>query len=249
MFLLVILVPSVTHASMSCGPRGSQNLLTNYEMEKPYLQWFQSSADPSSLLQSKNIAHTFLAVKTRRAMPHTFPQKRTKEISISLHRISPQQQNTKKNQPNSHTNHQTCCFLLLSHSISLLATPLNLHGHSQHRHPALLSPQTPTFGIGETVRLTSRYYLLGMYLLEIGDTLFSVLLRANGEKQKQMQLLALACIISGLNNYIKTVNRYSRREALVQSGWGTQVVFTVVASAIVAACVLFLSTQAGNARE
>ena len=54
-------------------------------------------------------------------------------------------------------------------------------------------------------------------------------------------LLALACIISGLNNYIKTVNRYSRREALVQSGWGTQIVFTVVASAIVAACVLFLS--------
>lgn len=100
MFLLVILVPSATYASMSCGPRGSQNLLTNYEMEKPYLQWFQSSADPSSLLQSKNIAHTFLAVKTRRAMPHTFPQKRTKNISISLHRISPQQQNIKKNQPN-----------------------------------------------------------------------------------------------------------------------------------------------------
>lgn len=78
MFLLVILVPSATYASMSCGPRGSQNLLTNYEMEKPYLQWFQSSADPSSLLQSKNIAHTFLAVKTRRAMPHTFPQKEQK---------------------------------------------------------------------------------------------------------------------------------------------------------------------------
>lgn len=166
---------------------------------------FQSLADPSSLLQSKNIAHTFLAVKTRRAMPHTFPQKRTKEISISLHRISPQQQNTKKNQPNSHTNRQTCYFLLLSHSISLMATPLNLHGHSQHRHPPLLSPQTPTLGIGETVRLTSRYYLLGMYLLEIGflahftsyihtycirlvrcviDTWVSVLLRANGEKQK-----------------------------------------------------------------
>lgn len=105
---------------------------------------------------------------TRRAMPHTFPQKRTKNISISLHRISPQQQNIKKNQPNSHTNHQTCCFLLLSHSVSLLATPLNLHGHSQHRHPALLSPQTPTVGIGKTVRITSRYYLLGMYLLEIG---------------------------------------------------------------------------------
>lgn len=113
------------------------------------------------------------------------PQKKTKKnISISLHRISPQQQNIKKNQSSPHTNHQTCCFLLLSHSISLLATPLNLHGHSQHRHPTFLSPQTPTLGIGETVRLTSRYYLLGMYLLKIGDTLFSMLLRANGEKQK-----------------------------------------------------------------
>ncbi|EME78541.1 uncharacterized protein MYCFIDRAFT_143681 [Pseudocercospora fijiensis CIRAD86] len=57
-------------------------------------------------------------------------------------------------------------------------------------------------------------------------------------------LLALGCMGSGLNNYVKTVNRYSRRQALVQSGWGTQVVFTVVAVAIVAACVLFLSTQA-----
>ncbi|EME40476.1 hypothetical protein DOTSEDRAFT_136327 [Dothistroma septosporum NZE10] len=58
--------------------------------------------------------------------------------------------------------------------------------------------------------------------------------------------LAMACLLSGLNNYIKTVNRYSRRQALVQSGWGTQVVFTVVATAIVAACVLLLSTQAGG---
>lgn len=37
-------------------------------------------------------------------------------------------------------------------------------------------------------------------------------------------LLALACLISGLHNYIKTVNRYSRRQALVQTGVGTQVV-------------------------
>jgi hypothetical protein len=77
-------------------------------------------------------------------------------------------------------------------------------------------------------------------------------------------LLALACMVSGLNNYIKTVNKYSRRQALVQSGWGTQVVsaqffpclqfvyggdafrqvFTIVACAIVAACVFFLSTEA-----
>jgi len=37
-------------------------------------------------------------------------------------------------------------------------------------------------------------------------------------------LLAIACLGSGLNNYIKTVTRYSRRQALVQSGWGTQLV-------------------------
>lgn len=156
---------------------------------------------------------------TRRAMPHTSPpppKKDQKNISISLHRISPQQQNIKKKKPSPHTNHQTCYILLLSHSISLLATPLNLYGHSQHRHPALLSPQTPTLGIGETVRLTSRYHLLGMYLPEVEflahlisfhlisphtymptlhtyllhtsremcDKLFSMLLRANGEKQK-----------------------------------------------------------------
>lgn len=57
-------------------------------------------------------------------------------------------------------------------------------------------------------------------------------------------LLSLACLASGLSNYIKTVTKYSRRQALVQSGWKTQVVFTVVASAIVAACVVFLTTDA-----
>ena len=75
-------------------------------------------------------------------------------------------------------------------------------------------------------------------------------------------LLSLACLTSGLSNYIKTVSKYSQRQALVQTGWKTQVVcltnlstkcakcsnktqiFTVVASAIVAACILFLSTNA-----
>ncbi|KAK5696555.1 hypothetical protein LTR97_007858 [Elasticomyces elasticus] len=56
--------------------------------------------------------------------------------------------------------------------------------------------------------------------------------------------LALACLFSGLSNYISAVNKYSRRQALVQTGTGTQVVFTVVATAIIAACVLFLSTNA-----
>ena len=59
-------------------------------------------------------------------------------------------------------------------------------------------------------------------------------------------VLSLAGLASGLSNYIKTVHKYSRRQALVQSGWKTQVVFTVVASAIVAACVLFLTTSAGS---
>ena len=37
-------------------------------------------------------------------------------------------------------------------------------------------------------------------------------------------LLALICLVLGLANYVKTVTRYSRRQALVQSGWKTQVV-------------------------
>jgi len=57
-------------------------------------------------------------------------------------------------------------------------------------------------------------------------------------------LLALACLVNGFANYMTTITKYSRRQALVQSGWKTQVVFTVVASAIIAACVLFLSTDA-----
>ena len=80
-------------------------------------------------------------------------------------------------------------------------------------------------------------------------------------------LLSIACLISGLANYIKTVTKYSRKQALVQTGWKTQVVrifislyqfssqlsldlqiFTVVACAIVAACVLFLSTNAASSR-
>ncbi|KAF1975061.1 hypothetical protein BU23DRAFT_504283 [Bimuria novae-zelandiae CBS 107.79] len=60
--------------------------------------------------------------------------------------------------------------------------------------------------------------------------------------------LSVACLASGLANYIKTVTRYSRRTALVQAGWKTQTVFTVVATTIVAACILFLSTNAHTRR-
>lgn len=37
-------------------------------------------------------------------------------------------------------------------------------------------------------------------------------------------ILSIACLAAGLNNYVKTVSRYSRRQALVQSGTGTQLV-------------------------
>lgn len=41
-------------------------------------------------------------------------------------------------------------------------------------------------------------------------------------------LLSLACLASGFMNYVSTVTKYSRRQALVQSGWKTQVVSSVV---------------------
>ncbi|KAI9825334.1 MAG: hypothetical protein M1826_007012 [Phylliscum demangeonii] len=36
-------------------------------------------------------------------------------------------------------------------------------------------------------------------------------------------ILAMACLAAGFANYVTTVAKYSRREALVQSGWTTQV--------------------------
>ena len=80
-------------------------------------------------------------------------------------------------------------------------------------------------------------------------------------------VLSIACLASGFANYVTTVTKYSRRQALVQSGWKTQVVsiflrtywrfsglilnlqvFTIVACAIVAASILFLATNAASSR-
>ena len=44
-------------------------------------------------------------------------------------------------------------------------------------------------------------------------------------------LLSLACLASGVANYVKTVAKYSRRMALVQTGWKTQVVRIIQLSA------------------
>ncbi|KAJ5611311.1 hypothetical protein N7510_008030 [Penicillium lagena] len=56
-------------------------------------------------------------------------------------------------------------------------------------------------------------------------------------------LLSLTCLANGFANYTRTVMKYSRKAALVQSGWKTQVVFTVVGTAILGSCILFLSTD------
>jgi hypothetical protein len=61
-------------------------------------------------------------------------------------------------------------------------------------------------------------------------------------------ILSLACMASGFANYCRTVQQYSQRYALVQSGWKTEMVFTVVATSIVAACILFISTNATTRR-
>lgn len=37
-------------------------------------------------------------------------------------------------------------------------------------------------------------------------------------------LLSLVCLAVGLGNYIRTVTKYSRRAAIVQTGWKTQAV-------------------------
>jgi uncharacterized membrane protein YidH (DUF202 family) len=57
-------------------------------------------------------------------------------------------------------------------------------------------------------------------------------------------ILSLACLVNGFSNYIRTVAKYARRMALVQSGIKTQVVFGVVAISIIAACGVFLGVEA-----
>ncbi|KAB8232431.1 hypothetical protein ETB97_006686 [Aspergillus alliaceus] len=59
-------------------------------------------------------------------------------------------------------------------------------------------------------------------------------------------VLSLACLVNGFANYVRTVRKYSRKAALVQSGWKTQMTFTVVGTAILGSCILFLATDAKN---
>lgn len=56
-------------------------------------------------------------------------------------------------------------------------------------------------------------------------------------------LLALACLATGCGIYMRTVTKYAHRRALVQSGVKTQFVFGVTATAIIAACAVFLGAE------
>ena len=57
-------------------------------------------------------------------------------------------------------------------------------------------------------------------------------------------IMSLACLVNGFANYMRTVAKYARRRALVQSGIKTQVVFGVLATAIIAACTVFIGVEA-----
>ncbi|KAF3938096.1 hypothetical protein ABW19_dt0206398 [Dactylella cylindrospora] len=56
--------------------------------------------------------------------------------------------------------------------------------------------------------------------------------------------LALAALSCGVGNYLKTVRKYSRKVALVQSGWRTQALGGVVSITVISCCVLFLVNNA-----
>ncbi|KAI5805137.1 hypothetical protein EDC01DRAFT_358339 [Geopyxis carbonaria] len=59
-------------------------------------------------------------------------------------------------------------------------------------------------------------------------------------------LLSLLCLMAGLGNYLKTIRKYSRKTAVVQSGAKTRIIFLIVTVAIIGACVVFLTTNAGQ---
>ncbi|RMJ22672.1 hypothetical protein PHISP_06453 [Aspergillus sp. HF37] len=56
--------------------------------------------------------------------------------------------------------------------------------------------------------------------------------------------LSLASLANGFANYVVTVKKYRRKAALVQSGWRTQVVYSILGVVILGSCILFLVTDA-----
>ncbi|KAI0171818.1 hypothetical protein GGR52DRAFT_572974 [Hypoxylon sp. FL1284] len=53
-------------------------------------------------------------------------------------------------------------------------------------------------------------------------------------------LLSLTCLVLGFCNYIKTLNQYSRKVAMVQSGLKTHAIMSLIALAIIGTCIILL---------
>ncbi|KAI1142366.1 hypothetical protein F5Y05DRAFT_224301 [Hypoxylon sp. FL0543] len=53
-------------------------------------------------------------------------------------------------------------------------------------------------------------------------------------------LLSLTCLVLGFGNYIKTLDKYSKKVAIVQTGWRTQSIMSLIALSIVGTCVILL---------
>ncbi|KAI0392970.1 hypothetical protein F5Y17DRAFT_459311 [Xylariaceae sp. FL0594] len=60
--------------------------------------------------------------------------------------------------------------------------------------------------------------------------------------------LSVACLTAGLGNYVKTVNKYGRRAAIVQSGWRTQSIMAFIAFSIIGTCLTMLVIDSGRYR-
>ncbi|KAL7818906.1 hypothetical protein V8C44DRAFT_319472 [Trichoderma aethiopicum] len=53
-------------------------------------------------------------------------------------------------------------------------------------------------------------------------------------------VLSVVTLAVGAGNYIRTVNLYGRRAAIVQSGWKTQIVLGIIAVSIIGTCIILL---------
>ncbi|KAH8129359.1 hypothetical protein ACSS6W_000803 [Trichoderma asperelloides] len=53
-------------------------------------------------------------------------------------------------------------------------------------------------------------------------------------------VLSVITLALGVGNYIRTVNMYGKRAAIVQSGWKTQVVLGGIAFSIIGTCIILL---------
>ncbi|EAS34881.1 uncharacterized protein CIMG_00235 [Coccidioides immitis RS] len=94
---------------------------------------------------------------------------------------------------------------------------------------------------------------LSMYLCIVsGAIVLSFHLRAEPSRlERRMALpmgivfwvLSLVCLSNGFTIYVRTLTKYSRHKALVQSGWGSHAVFVIVAIAIIGTCVILLSVN------